>query len=256
MALFQNSLQKKLKEISAHFFQDKYEKALKEAMAVSASRPGDMRARLRVAELFFKTKKLDRAIEIYHAVASQFIQENFILKAVAIYKNILKLDPSRVEINLKLAELYQKLEMISDAANQYRIAIQLYGTKNQRDKIVDICKKLVDLDPSNLNRKKLGEIYQANGMTNEAIEQYEILANNFKQAKEYDDLMRIYELILPHKPDNKAIIKDLMILYLRSKNPDSALRLLEKQKMDAEPEFKDLVEKAKLMKKALRTSKS
>ena len=45
MVFFQNSLQKKLKEISSRFFQDKYEKALKEAIAVSASRPNDMRAR-------------------------------------------------------------------------------------------------------------------------------------------------------------------------------------------------------------------
>mgnify|MGYP002386218984 CR=1 FL=1 len=47
-----------------------------------------------------------QAIDTYARVADQYAGQGFFHKAVAVYKQILKLDPRLVEVHLKLAELY------------------------------------------------------------------------------------------------------------------------------------------------------
>jgi len=78
------------------------------------------------------------------------------------------------------------------------------------------------------------------------------LSREFRVNKKYDDLLRVYELILPHKPGDTNLIKDVCILYLRKQDPDSAIRTMERNKVDAEPDFTNLYDKAQQMKEALR----
>lgn len=244
---------KKLKELASRLFQkNKYEKVLDDYLALAEEHPSDMRIRLKVAETYFKSHDIDHAVESYRQVAEHYEREDFILKAVAVYKSILKLNPALVEVNLKLAELYEKLSMPQDVGNQYRIVMETYATLGDKEKVIETCRKLVELDPSPLNRRKLAEIYQTHGLTKQAVEQYEIMAREFRLNKEYDNLLRMYELILPHKTKNQAIIKDICILYLRRQEADNAIRTMERYKVDAEPEFVNLYEKAQQMKNALR----
>ena len=249
------AFQEKFRELTTRFFEKKHDRDLKEALGLAAVNPTDMRARIHIAEAYFKAKNIGKAIDTYKEVAQSYIQDNFILKAAAIYKNILKLDPTLIDINLKLAELYMKLEMIPDAVTQFRIALQAYELASDKEKLLTIGKKLVDIDPSPLNRRKLAEIYLTNRMTKEALAQYGILAQAYRDAKQYDELLRVYEIMLPHQTENRTVIKDVCILYLRRQEPENAIRTIEKYKLDAQPPFSELYDKAKLMLKALRSAK-
>ncbi|MDO8518987.1 MAG: hypothetical protein Q7T11_02350 [Deltaproteobacteria bacterium] len=249
------NLQEKYRELAARFFEKKHDRVLKDARAALTANPEDLRAKLKLAEAHFKAHQADLAIAAYREVAEAYTRDNFILKAAAIYKNILKLDPTAIETNLKLAELYQKLEMTSDAVTQYRIALQAFEAAEAKEKLLSIGKKLVEIDPSPANRRKLAEILIANRMTKEALEQYGILAQTYRDEKKYDDLLRIYEIMLPHIGENRGIIKDVCILYLRRQEPEKAIRTVEKYKLDTEPQFSELYDKAKLMMKALRSTK-
>lgn len=249
------SLKKQAKDLTSRLFQqNKYERTLKDYQTQAASHPDDMHIRLKIAETYFKARNIEKVIETYTEIAEKYTEQNFILKAVAIYKNILKLDPVRVETNLKLADLYLKLDSIPDAMNQYRIAAQMYSSCGDHQAQLNICKKLVDLDPSPINHRQLGETYHALGMTKEAIEQYEILAQSYRSNKQYDDLLRTYEFILPQKPSNYTMIRDICILYMRKKDPDSAIRTMEYYKVDTDGAFEKLHEKARIMQKALRNT--
>ncbi|MBI2340372.1 MAG: hypothetical protein HYU99_08425 [Deltaproteobacteria bacterium] len=244
---------KKLREVASKLFQkNRYERVINDLKELALQRPDDMRIKMRMAETWFRAKDIPRAIQTYREIADLFERQNFILKAAAIYKNILKLEPGLVEINVKLAELYQKLGLQADAVNQYRIMVESYSAMGDRDKMIATCRKLVELDPAPANRRKLGEIYQMHGMAKEAVEQYEALAREYRLGKQYDDLLRVYELILPHKGDNQALIKDICILYLRRQEPDHAIRTMERFKLDGEPAFADLYDKARQMREILR----
>lgn len=246
-------IKKKIKEFSSRLTQkSKYEHILKDYESLAVTHPEDMRIQLKIAETYFRARETEKAIETYRKIAQKYSEENFILKAVAILKNILKLDPLRVDVNIKLAELFLKLEMTADAANQYQIVMQNYSTGGEGEKLIETCQKLVEIDPSPKNRRKLADTYLSHGMTKKAIEQYEALAKIHRTARQYDDLLRVLELILPHKPSSFSMIKDVSILYLRRQDPDNAIRTMERYKVDGEAEFADLYDKAKLMQNALR----
>lgn len=245
----------RLKEFSKRFFQDRRERTLQDLKVLEKSNPDDMRVRQKIAETYYQLGLGDLAVETFLSIAAHHEQAGFILRAIDTCKNILKIKPDWVDTNLKLSSLYEKVEMKTEAANQLRIAISHYARAGDTDKTLDLALDLVAIDPSNENRAKLAEIYQINGMSEEAIKEYEFLAKDARFKKNYDKLLHFYELILPHRPTNTAIIKDLCILYLRKKQPERATHILEQYKVIQDAAFTDLAQKARLMSEALKRQK-
>ena len=108
----------KILELARLFIEEgKYDKAIKEYEKILIADPADMRVKLRIAELYAKRKQIADAIRVYREVAKAYTHEGFYLKAVTVYKNVLKLNPSLIEVNEKLAELYEKMGLVGDASS-------------------------------------------------------------------------------------------------------------------------------------------
>ena len=60
----------------------------------------------------------------YGKVAQFYSEQGFFLKAVAVYKQILKLDPNQMEVNVKLAELYAREGLSKEAISEFRRAAE------------------------------------------------------------------------------------------------------------------------------------
>lgn len=245
----------KLIELTKKLFQDRHAKALQDLKELENQNPDDMRLRQRIAEAYYKQGRTEEAAEAFRVIAEHYEKEDFVIKAIDAYKNMIKIRPELVEINLRLTALYLKVGMKMEAANQYRIAINHHARAGDTDKTLALAKQLVEVDPSGENRAKLAEIYQSCRMSEEAVKQYEILAKEARLKKNYDKLLHFYELILPHRPNNTVIIKDLCILYLRRKQPERALHIIEQYKVGSDPVFGDLSQKAKLMLEAMKRQK-
>lgn len=245
-----------IRKVLANVFQaNRYDRLLQDLQDLAISHPKDMRIKIKVAETYFRSKQIDKAVETYEFVAQNYLKQNFTLKAINIYKNILKIKPSMVETNFTLAELFLKLDMKVEAINQYKIAIKIFDAEKNKEKLIDTYQKLLQLDSSTTIRRKLAETYQAYGLQKEALDQFEILGQIFRTQKQYDDLMHIYELLLSHNPENKSMMKDLCVLYLRKQDADGAIRMMERNKVESEEAFAPLYEKARAMKKLLKSPK-
>ena len=77
-----------------------------------------------------KWGNVESALDTYKQVADHYSRDGFFLKAVAVYKQMLKLDPSAISIYTKLAELYNQLGLNSEAMKQYQIVAK--ALRNQR----------------------------------------------------------------------------------------------------------------------------
>lgn len=247
---------KYIKEFSNRFLKNKDAKDLEELRKLSAESPHDMRIKQKIAEAYYRLGRTDEAANIFLDVARNFESENFLLKSIKTYKSILQIKPDLIEINLKLADLYKKMNMSHEAANQFRIAITAFAMVGNKEKALELSEQLVRIDPSQENKTKLAEIYQMNGMKDEALKQYEDLAKLYRIEKKYDKLLHIYELILPHRPGNTAIIKDICILHLRNQNPNRCLQIIDQYKLSKDTTFKDLVDKAHMMIEVLKRQKT
>jgi len=71
-----------------------------------AEEPGDLRAQLKMAELFERLDQKKEAIQMYQKVAEAYAQDGFLLQAISINKMILRMDPDSKDVNDRLIQLY------------------------------------------------------------------------------------------------------------------------------------------------------
>jgi len=244
------------REISKRFLQNNISRKLAEWQKILAENPNDVRIQQKIAEIDYKLGRTDEATRTFLQIAQHFEKENFLLKAIKAYKNILLIKPDLIEINLRLAQLYKKMNMPLEASNQYRIVISTFAMAGNREKVLELAQELVKVDPSQENRTKLAEIYQMNGMKEESLKQYEDLAKQYRLEKKYDKLLNVYEIILPHRPQNTAVIKDICILHLRNQNPHRCLQIIDQYRLSQDQVFIPLIEKATLMVDVLKRQKA
>ena len=77
---------------------------------------GDVvRVLVNVGDLLQKAGRNDEAIAAYLKVADQFQRDGFDAKAVALYKQVTKIDDKRHDVYVPLADLYQRLGLVSEA---------------------------------------------------------------------------------------------------------------------------------------------
>lgn len=212
--------------------QGKLDKAIREFEKIVAVDPKDMRVKLQIAELFVKRRQIPEAIKSYREVAESYTHDGFFLKAVTVYKNILRLNPSILDVNQALAGLYEKMGLAKDAIHQYEILAVALEHKNQYDEAQKLREKLVELAPdSPLHRVRLAEAYQRDGRKEDSLVQYEILAKQYRERKEDPKkLVELYERILPHRPENKEMLSELVHIYHASKNFRPAIKWIENRK--------------------------
>ncbi|MCK5912920.1 MAG: hypothetical protein KAG12_03515, partial [Desulfuromusa sp.] len=70
-------------------------KAIKDYVKIVEMDPVDVRSRQKLAELYVRTNQNTDAYEQYESVAKYFSSNGFYLKAIAIYKQMQRLDPSQ-----------------------------------------------------------------------------------------------------------------------------------------------------------------
>lgn len=107
---------RKLKDKAAELAaKGKVEKAASVYREVVEADPKDLPSRQKLAEVLRRAGEIGDAIEEYKIVADRFARDGLLIKAIAICKTILELDPQHVETQQALADLYARRQA-SDAA--------------------------------------------------------------------------------------------------------------------------------------------
>jgi tetratricopeptide (TPR) repeat protein len=109
--------------------------------------PGNAKAHLKLAEIYQKKGEKQKAVSEYLLAADIFSKNNFYARAMAIYKQVPKQDPSLDHVYLKIADIYRKMGFLGDAFAQYRILVQHYDKMGMRDKALEIMRLMAELDP-------------------------------------------------------------------------------------------------------------
>ena len=204
------------------------DKAVKEYLRIVQEDPKDVRVWLKIGDLYAKKGAKQDATETYLKVARFYQDQGFYLKAVAVYKQILKLDPRLVDVNLKLAELYRQLGLLSDAMQHFeQVAGHFHREGNTKDALATV-RQLVDLDPENIaTRIKLAELYSKESLVEDAVKEFIVASEQLRKQGRQDDFIKVSERLLWHKPDNIELNRELAGLYLRRNDPRRALQKLQ-----------------------------
>jgi len=201
-----------------------FDKAISEYQKVVEADSKDIRSRLKLGELYLKVGNNASAVNEYSAAAESYASDGFILQAIAVFKQLLKIDPSISDIYVKLAKLYKKQGLIADALAQYRIVIANYEKQGKTVEATGALKDMASMDPENFSiRAKLADLYLKGGDDKKALEEFSQIASDLKKKGRMDDVIILYEKLLSAKPASREALRGIGEAYLETGKIKKAL---------------------------------
>jgi len=203
------------------------DKAIKEYQKALEEDRKDVRIHLKLGDLFAKLKNKDAAIKAYSDAAKYYTKDGFYSKAVAVYKQALGIDDTRVDLYLSLADLYHKLGLVNDAMTQYHTVAASYEREGQIKEALDTLKRMVDMDPRNVILvTKLAELYYKNGLKAEGYQAFRQALEQLKEENRFEEYTRMLEKLAKSDPENLQNLKELGAIYIRRQVWDRAYQVL------------------------------
>ncbi|MDX1999670.1 MAG: hypothetical protein SF066_18270 [Thermoanaerobaculia bacterium] len=205
----------------------KIESGIKEYRKLLEETPNDISTLNRVGDLYARINRNGEAIDLFSQIAQKYTADGFFVKAIAIYKKIIKLDPTRLDIYEELADLYHKQGLITEARTQYQVLADYYQKHDNATSAIAICKKLVRLEPNDpSHHAKLAEIYQRQRLNDKAIEEYKTIAELMLSHGHAEQAAQVYERALDIASEDIAFITGAVLKLKESGAVGAATRLL------------------------------
>ena len=215
------ALKEKLIDKAQKLIQKGYlDKAVIEYRAAADADPRDISIRLRIGDLYVKLGKKTEAVKEYTEAARANAQRGFYLKAIAVYKQVLKLEEN-LDTHNKLAELYLKQRLIADAVGEYSYIVHWYESRGKTAEVLELLKKMVDIDPENIGvRLKLADLYQKLSFDKDSLTEYSIIFEKLLSAGKLDKAEKVYLSLYNANPSDERVMSGLAELY-RLKGDDT-----------------------------------
>jgi len=181
------------------------DKAIEEWQKLVNLTPQDGNLYNTIGDLYLKKNSTHLAVETFLLAATAFERAGFTLKTIAVYKKILKVDPSNLVVNLKLADLNADRGLTGNAIEDYLKVAKEYGRTGKVKEALEIYRKITTFDPGNINiGLKLAELSLREKLTAEAIDEYMKVAKIYEQTGRTSNAAGIYKKILEIDPKHAA----------------------------------------------------
>jgi tetratricopeptide (TPR) repeat protein len=191
-----------------------FDKALKDYQTLLEADPKDVNLRLKVGDLYLRLNKNDDAVTAYLKVADRFMKDGFDAKAVALYKQITRIDQKRVDVYVPLAELYQRLGLTSDAMGALQTAADAHYREGNKPAALELLRKMATLDPSNTtSRLKVAELLRQEGMKDEALTEFEAVAAELERQGEVEGRVSVLQKVIELDANRLTAIEGLGRCY-------------------------------------------
>jgi len=181
-------------------------KAIKDYRRVVEIDPKDIRNRQKLAEMLSRAKLRDDALDEYEAVAKYYTENGFYLKAIAVYKQMQKLDQTQVKFYHRLAELNEKQGLLGNALAEYRNLISYYEKNQMTPEAIDVLQKMKELDPENLNvLVKIAESYAVTGKKKKSRDEFDAVLESLTEKKDFAKVVKLCEMFTSFFPDDPML---------------------------------------------------
>ena len=219
---------KVLKDAEKLVQKNKVEQAIREYEKLLKAYPDDTNTINRIGDLYGRIGQVDKAIDLYERIADHFTADGFATKAIAILKKINRLDPQRLDIFERLAELYVEQGLVVEAKREYQVLADWYIKNEKPEKAVESLNKLVNLEPDNhASALRLADILMKLQQTEAAIEVYDRLGSMLLEAKKLDEAERLYRHAIEQDPPDGEFLIPVCTVFLESGRAPSAREFLD-----------------------------
>lgn len=180
-----------------------FDAAIGEWKKLTAESPTDGSIFNTIGDLHLKRNSASEAITAYLQAAAAFRSEGATLKAIATYKKVLKVDPSRYEVYRHLGDLNAERGLLSSAVQDYLTLGKFYLKERKTKEALDVYRKIVNQDPSNLDaQQRVAELCLQENLQDEAVQTYLQLGRERSAQQRYDEAKEAYLAVLRIAPKN------------------------------------------------------
>ena len=206
----------------------KIEPAIKEYERLLEDNPNDVNTLNRIGDLWVRINRNDEAVKVFGKIADHYSKDGFFLKAIAIYKKINKLDPSKLDIYAKLADLYAKQGLAMEAKSQYQVLADYYLKHGEPGNALQIYKKISELDPNSINvHVKLADLHSQVNNTAEALKEYDRVGRMLLKRGMLDEAVQVFRKALKIDPKNTELVDSLVTALVEAKDFENAKQIVD-----------------------------
>lgn len=204
----------------------KIEPAIREYERLLGESPNDVNTLNRIGDLWVRIDRNDEAVKVFRKIADHYARDGFFLKAIAIFKKINKLDPSKLDIYAKLAELYAKQGLAMEAKSQYMVLADYYVKHEDVESATGIYLKIAELDPHSVNvRIKLADLYTMNGQTPQALQEYDRVGRMLLKRGMSSEAVQVFRKALKIDSGNIDLVESVVSSLLEEKEYSSSIEI-------------------------------
>ncbi len=183
--------------------QGKWDKAIAEYQAILKVDPNDLTVCNNLGDLYARSGRVPEAIEQYLKLGQLYRADGLSVKAIAVYKKIVKLDPTRTEAHLACADLYEEQGLSGEAKLQLATAVEHYARAGNTLKVIEVYQHLAQLDPTNhVVLTKLADLMLREGMREQAAGEYERAALAAQAAGQLAESKRLFQKVHDLMPES------------------------------------------------------
>jgi tetratricopeptide (TPR) repeat protein len=224
---------KVLKAAEKFLSQGKINAAIKEYRQIVENDQNDLTTLNMLGDLYSRAGQNDDAISCFSRIAEHYREQEFGLKAIAMYKKIERLKPRDPTIAWKLAALYTTQGLTADARSQYLIVADAYTRAGKTKDTLEVLHKVADLDPNNTEiRIKLADGYLKEGLELEAADAYKEAATRFFDNSQSEAALDAYSKALKLNPQDEIALKGVVASHVALGSADEAAEILERVVID------------------------
>lgn len=219
---------KVLKSAEKYLALGKINPAIEEYLKILKEHPKDWNLMIQLGDMYIKANKSSEAIQYFQKVADHYYTDGFFLKAIAIYKRITKLDPSQIEVCIKLADLYLKQGLAMDAKSQLQLVAQHYLAKNKASDAIRTLKMLIEIEPENIRtRNDLAKIYKNEGLIEEAIQEYLEISDQMNRKGLTKESLAVLETAFKLDQKSSAVLRKILMVHAEQGDVSKATAFME-----------------------------
>lgn len=190
-----------------------------------------------IGDLHLKKGNKKAAVDFFHKAATFFREGGFSLKALALYKKVINIEPADAGAYTALGELSEEKGLVTDAIKYYLTVADILAKEANKERFLSIYERILALAPSNIPlRDKVAGLFLKEGLTSYAMKEYLHIAKLCAEKGDSEQARAYFAKILDIQPDNKNALVGLSQIYEKRGDLPQAIeyvkRALEMQKDD------------------------
>jgi tetratricopeptide (TPR) repeat protein len=206
----------------------RFDKAIDALKQIVQDNPRDWNTVNRIGDLYAKLNKLKEANEQYIKVARYFADDGFYLKSIAVWKKVLRNDPSLVEGHVSLGDLYARQGLVAEAKQTFGAVIDEYVKRNRIREAGEVLRKLAEVDPGDMKvRIRLAELYAREGNQEKAAGEYIAIADELIKKGHLAEALQLIDKSLRSGPRSPRLLSAAAHVHIVQKDYARAIELLE-----------------------------